>query len=303
MKLYAPKYYSRFSCIADKCKHSCCVGWEIDIDRATMDVYSSLEGRYAQAIRDSIDIVGTPHFSLVNDRCPHLCDNGLCKIIAEMGMGFLCDICREHPRFYNDTPSGKEVGIGMSCEEACRIILTSDDYSEFIEIDDIDGEPDLTRFNTIFLRKKIYSVLKNRRIPYSDRLLAIYKDFNIRPSVQSDIGWNEVLTSLEYLDESHRNLFSSYSSDLSSSARYEDLLKRALAYFVFRHCGDAIDEREYRYSLGLCLFLERLLASVLKKNESDDIESCFELARILSEEIEYCEDNVEIIKAEFQCFC
>lgn len=303
MKLYAPKYYSRFSCIADKCKHSCCVGWEIDIDRETMDTYNSLEGQYAQAIRDSIDIVGTPRFSLVNERCPHLSDNGLCKIITEMDQSLLCHICREHPRFYNDTPSGKEVGIGMSCEEACRIILTSDDYSEFIEIDDIDGYPDLTRFDTIFLRNKIYSVLKNREIPYNERLSKIYKEFDILPSVQSDIGWNEVLTSLEYLDGSHRNLFSSYSSDPSSSARHEDLLERALAYFVFRHCGDALDESEYRYSLGLCLFLERLLASVLKKTESDYIESCFELARILSEEIEYCEENVDIIRSEFQCFC
>ena len=33
MKTYAPKYYQQFHCIADKCKHSCCIGWEIDIDK------------------------------------------------------------------------------------------------------------------------------------------------------------------------------------------------------------------------------------------------------------------------------
>ena len=37
MKLYAPGYYKRFACIASKCRHSCCVGWEIDIDPETAD--------------------------------------------------------------------------------------------------------------------------------------------------------------------------------------------------------------------------------------------------------------------------
>ena len=35
MKLYAPEYYKQFQCIADKCTHSCCIGWEIDIDEIT----------------------------------------------------------------------------------------------------------------------------------------------------------------------------------------------------------------------------------------------------------------------------
>jgi lysine-N-methylase len=36
MKLRAPKYYLDFACIADRCKHSCCIGWEIDVDADTM---------------------------------------------------------------------------------------------------------------------------------------------------------------------------------------------------------------------------------------------------------------------------
>ena len=32
MKIIAPNYYPAFRCIADKCRHSCCIGWEIDID-------------------------------------------------------------------------------------------------------------------------------------------------------------------------------------------------------------------------------------------------------------------------------
>ena len=30
-----PDYYPLFHCIADRCRHNCCIGWEIDIDSRT----------------------------------------------------------------------------------------------------------------------------------------------------------------------------------------------------------------------------------------------------------------------------
>ena len=44
MKTVVPHYYKNFKCIADKCRHSCCVGWEIDIDDDTLEKYRNLEG-------------------------------------------------------------------------------------------------------------------------------------------------------------------------------------------------------------------------------------------------------------------
>ena len=34
--------YSEFKCKADKCKHSCCNGWEIDIDASTAEKYQQI---------------------------------------------------------------------------------------------------------------------------------------------------------------------------------------------------------------------------------------------------------------------
>ena len=42
MKLIAPDYYPRFRCIADRCRHSCCVGWEIDVDEESLEKYAAL---------------------------------------------------------------------------------------------------------------------------------------------------------------------------------------------------------------------------------------------------------------------
>ncbi len=293
MKLFAPKYYKKFSCIADKCKHSCCVGWEIDIDAETAEKYTSLEKAYGKYIKDSIDMSEPPHFVLgKEERCPHLNEKGLCKIIIELGEEYLCEICREHPRFYNDSPLGREVGIGMACEEAARIILSSDEYDVIEEIGDIYGDCDKKVLDTAKKRKEIFDTLKIKELSYDEKLPAIYDKFEISPNIFEDERWHELISSLEYLDEKHKELFLHYSSLLSTPKKIEKEAQRALAYFIYRHCTATNDEEEYRAVLGFCLFLERLFVSVVKANKND---SPVMLARMISEEIEYSEDNTERI--------
>ena len=52
---------------------------------------------------------------------------------------------------------------------------------------------------------------------------------------------------------------------------------------------------ELREALVFCLFCERLFASLLKNGEGD----VTELARIVSEELEYSEENTDAIKLEY----
>ena len=70
---------------------------------------------------------------------------------------------------------------------------------------------------------------------------------------------------------------------------------RFLAYLVYRHTGAVTSEDELRRSLGFVLFTERLFASLIDKR----IEPYEELCRLISEEIEYSEDNTESIRLEF----
>ena len=99
MKEVFPNYYNKFKCIADKCKHNCCIGWEIDIDEDTMDSYDCLDNDFGKKIRECIE-GEEPHFVMKDDgRCPFLNDKGLCDIIIEYGDGAICDICYLHPRF------------------------------------------------------------------------------------------------------------------------------------------------------------------------------------------------------------
>ena len=54
MKIYVPDYYKDFRCLAGDCKHSCCIGWEIDIDEDTLDYYKSVEGEFGERLKNNI---------------------------------------------------------------------------------------------------------------------------------------------------------------------------------------------------------------------------------------------------------
>ena len=141
MNVYAPAYYTRFKCTTGRCRHTCCAGWEIDIDDATLAKYNSIGGNFGERLRNSIDYSGTPHFMLEEgDKCPFLNDEKLCDIIIRLGEDNICDICRDHPRFRNFWSGRIEIGLGLACESACRLILSDPEPLRITRIDGNDDE-------------------------------------------------------------------------------------------------------------------------------------------------------------------
>ena len=289
MKLYAPTYYKKFKCIADRCEHSCCIGWEIDIDETTLEKYKQLKSGYGATVCDSIDWEEAPHFRLCEgDRCPHLDEHGLCKIILGVGEDYLSVICREHPRFYNFT-SVAEVGLGMSCPEVARLVLSSPDFAEMEEVGEVATKPDDVAFDGRVERSKVYAILQDTADGYITALDQIYRAYSI--DAGEDDQWLRILDSLEYLNADHKALFLQYSSALFPNAENDEYRKRFLAYFIYRHCTEAVDEEDFCARLSFCLFCERLLASLICAQGANTLQEVATLASILSEEIEYSDDN------------
>ena len=141
MKTVYPDYYPYFHCLADRCCHTCCAGWEIDIDDDSLKRYQNLPGEFGDHVRACISTDEIPHFILTaGERCPLLTGNNLCELIKRYGESSLCQICTDHPRFRNYWSDRVEIGLGMACEEAARLILTSDHPMRLIEPD--GEEPD-----------------------------------------------------------------------------------------------------------------------------------------------------------------
>lgn len=119
MTTFWPDYCKNFRCIADKCSHTCCAGWVIGIDKDSLKRFEK-DPEVASRIKDGCFVLGD------DGRCPFLRDDNLCELILKHGEGYLCDICREHPRFYDTFDDHVEAGIGLVCEEACRLVLGCD---------------------------------------------------------------------------------------------------------------------------------------------------------------------------------
>ena len=128
-----PDFYKDFCCKADKCQHTCCAGWEIDIDASTAARYQQLKGQIGEVIRQHIVAVdGIWQFRLcADDRCPFLCEDGLCELIRQVGESILCDICTNHPRFFVTLGDYELAGVGLSCEKSCELLLADESWLYF----------------------------------------------------------------------------------------------------------------------------------------------------------------------------
>ena len=161
MLFVAPDFYDAFQCKADGCRHSCCVGWEIDIDEDTYEYYRRIKGQTGKELREKICARPTPHFVLDSgERCPFLAESGLCRLILTLGEDSLCDICREHPRFYNEFSNRTEAGLGLCCEEAARLLLAGEGPLKLIFQDDGGGETPQPEEEELFaLREKLFFLI------------------------------------------------------------------------------------------------------------------------------------------------
>ena len=124
-----PLFADAFACKAGKCQHSCCRGWEIDIDENTLSRYRQLTGPWRERMDAAIceDEEGA-HFRLTpGNACPFLRADGLCNLILAFGEDFLCDICALHPRFYELICQFELFGLGLSCEAVCELLLSENE--------------------------------------------------------------------------------------------------------------------------------------------------------------------------------
>ena len=177
MKFIKPNFYDQFRCTASACSDTCCAGWEIDIDPDTREYYENLEGEFGDRLREQIEELpeGTACFRLgEGERCPFLTEDNLCEVILELGEKALCEICREHPRFYEQIGDRMEMGVGLCCEEACRLLFEEKEPITFItttvgELPDVIILPD-SGMEIYRLRDEVFRLVQDRTLPLRVRM-------------------------------------------------------------------------------------------------------------------------------------
>lgn len=292
-----PTIYHAFQCKADQCENTCCQLWTIDIDEPTAERYHSMTGSLGESLRQAItvDDEGSHFiFSKAQPMCPLLNEKGLCKVVLELGEEGLCNTCHMHPRFYKYIEDLELCGVGLSCEASVELLARQEPMDLLL----FTIEDDHNEFNSEE-RLTLHNVFE---------LLAFDLDPNLfqytpKPSKQSFKELLDLYKQTEPIDENWTaqvNTLSSKLDQLIASVQtyiqHKDmsLFNKVYQYILYRQIDMLSD-----YSLESILAYAKdgtdyiLIASAL------DGQPLKQVAR-WSQQIEYDEDNVELLLQHYE---
>lgn len=307
--VYVPNYYASFRCIASKCRHSCCVGWEIDVDEEALSRFDRVSGTMGERLRLSIDREADPPCFRLDEqeRCPFLNENGLCDLITELGEDAPCQICADHPRFRNVLYDRVELGLGLCCEAAAELILSQREPFSLVELPLHEAareraacartdDPDPIIDGLLNARETILAVIQDRARPLAERIRHVQTSLDIHLPMNTYAEWAAFLTDLERLDPAWDGVLWALSGCSDDPARelegetstaYEQLT----VYFLYRYLASEDDGRPalLQVRTAFAVMATALIHAIAKT-------TCLpvgEIARMFSSEIEYSEENLE----------
>ena len=293
MKVYAPKYYENFKCIADKCTHSCCVAWQIYVDKETAEWHKGSSHPVSRELVSYLCEDEDGEYIALDEsgKCPFLDGCGLCRIHSAVGEEKTSRICREHPRFYHRISDRYEMGIGAVCEVAARIILDADISDIELALDREIEEIESSEYDAYTERESIFRVIRESD-SMAEILNSLMEKYEISPEIFSSKELKNTISELELLNDKNRKILSK--TAVKAVKCKEIFAKRFLFYLIFRHVSTARDYEDLRTSVAFSIALTNILASATDR-------TVYDAARMISEEIEYSEDNVSSLK--FSLFC
>lgn len=323
MLVIKPEFYDDFKCIADKCSDCCCVGWEIVVDNETREKYKNIKGEFGEKIRASLvkDEDNEICFELdENERCPFLNKNNLCDIIINCGEDALCSICSEHPRFYNEFSEVIECGLGLCCEEVCRLLLENDRplvYIEEVLSEDessmdflLDDEEYFEMYN---IKVKMFEILR-RDMNFNDKIIAlkeiVEKEINERIELDSDEKILSAYEKTEPINKEWTEYFYSLKNNISDylekekpfdkSTNGNKIYSKIISYIIFRHLSNSVYEDSdlkgyFNFCVSAVRFIKLCDIKTYCETNTLTLKNRIENVKRWSKQIEYSDLNVDIL--------
>lgn len=201
--------YKKFKCIADKCKLTCCNGWDINIDKKTYL-------RWKQTNKDYMlkNVKKSNNEYCINkdtkEQCPFLQEDGLCEIVKKEGENFLSATCNMFPRIENVFRDVIELTLSCSCPVVVDIF--NDNYNK-VEMNKNIKIPELRS------RELLMGIMYREDILLEYKLISCYHIL-ITILTSKDIGSLDIFRSKEYINE----LVKSYKSiEIDAEGSFEEL--------------------------------------------------------------------------------
>ena len=327
MLLRTLDYEEQFRCLAGRCPHSCCVGWEVMLDEDHARRYLAgddpLSRRAAEAmVYDETEDAFA--FPLSGGRCPFLDGEDLCELHRAWGAEATPLTCQTHPRFTEDYGPFAERALSAACPAANARLLGSREPLGFRESE--TGEPgeegDAWLPYLVPFRQRLYAALRDRSRPLRARLAdfltlcllgdAVLAEAELEGTAPEDLLTLEggtlegelpekgifpagfrLLASLEALEADWRGVLRE-AETAAPVPQDEALLERIAVYFAYRSVLKCVNDGDLLgrglYTVFLTLAAERIAA----------VRGLGEALRRLSREVEHDADNVEALLTAFR---
>lgn len=261
-----PKYLKEFKCIGGECEDSCCIGWDIDIDKITFRQYYKVKDQemkkmfqknvhnneYCQA-----PDVDYGKVKLKKDkRCPFLDECNYCIIQSKLGEEYLSNVCTSFPRILNKIDGYYEMSLDVSCPEAARILLLKEEGIEFEENEETLGKHIISseidtkskEFKNLPIKyfKEIrdlsIKIIKNRKFDLNRRLYILGEFIN---ELEEELKYNYENV-LKFIKEYDINSVKDpYEKDDFSYLLQVDFFKKTMKYLNILNEVDSLLFKDY----------------------------------------------------------
>ena len=293
MKNYQLNYCEKFKCIADKCNHTCCAGWEMNIDQKTLGDYKNNTSKFSHEIKKGVNFRKSKFKVDKNKRCAFLNEKNLCDIITNLGEQSLCQVCSDHPRFRSFFSDRIELGLGFCCEEATHIILNHTDKIQPILVSDDGSEQQLSfnENNVLQFRKKVLDIIQDRSKDIDDRINELLTECRFDETKKGFSKFIKLFLSLEKIDKNWIKKLKSIKTNspkIQTEESYSLIAEQFLTNGIYRHLSDAEDTIWVRARLISIILFWWLVLGITTNTQTD----IYDVVREFSTEIEYSQKNL-----------
>lgn len=249
--------YDKFNCTADKCKFTCCVGWDVSIDTDTYNKWKK-ENDKCDNILNNVKIKkrGSKTEYFINkenhEACPLLDKQGLCEVVKSHGEEYLSLTCHKFPRIENVFEDKKELSLSCACPEVVELISSITGKINMISKNNTNLKSDLLELK---IREVLVNIVKQESFLLEDKLI---------------ISFQMLLTILENEDFKEDSMLEEF-----EKYKYQEYIQRLINmnHKIELNINEAVEEINYLFLDIIKNYKEVSSFEILLKDISDFAEN------------------------------
>ena len=177
IEIFKISNYDKFKCIADKCRFTCCAGWDVSIDKDTYNKWKK-ENHKTGFVLNNVKIkkCGSKREYFINkenhEACALLDKQGLCQVVKTLGEEYLSFTCHTFPRIENIFEDKKELSLSCACPEVVEIISSITGKINMISENDNNLKSNLLELK---IREAVINIVQQENFLLEEKLFVSFQ--------------------------------------------------------------------------------------------------------------------------------